>query len=263
MEKDLVSIIMPVYNSQDFLPQTLQSVLAQNYPNWELLVVDDLSKDISREIITGYQQQDQRIKPIFKEYNSGSADSRNQAIEKARGRYIAFLDSDDLWDENFLQQQLQYMAEKKSAFSFCSYRIIDEQGREVRKPHIVEPEQVNYHTNVLFNRVGLLTAIYDSQQLGKMYFDTSLKSVRDDYGLWLDILRKIPCGYGNRQILASFRQRRGSITSSKKKLFWPHYRMLKNREKMSAIKAFFYTLHFSYYAWKKYFASSSKIRSVK
>ena len=92
-----------------------------------------------------------------------------------------------------------------------------------------------------------------------MYFDVSLKSVRDDYALWLDILRKIPYGHANPEILASFRQRKGSITHSKKKLFWPHYRMLKDREKLGAWKALFYTLHFSYYAWKKYFAASSKL----
>ncbi|MCP5503323.1 MAG: glycosyltransferase [Leptospiraceae bacterium] len=244
---------MPVYNSERFIAQSIDSVLKQTYKNYELIVIDDLSTDNSRDVIDRYQKKDKRIMPIFKAQNSGSADTRNKGIEKASGNYIAFLDSDDIWDEHFLEKQLVYMKEKGSVFSFCSYRIIDEEGVEVLKPHIVKPEQVDYKTNLLFNRVGLLTAIYNADYFGKLYFDVSLKSIRDDYALWLDILKKIPYGYGNPEILASFRQRRGSITYSKKKLFWPHYRMLKNREKLGIFRSLFYTLHFSYYAWKKYF----------
>ncbi|MEM7183629.1 MAG: glycosyltransferase family 2 protein, partial [Spirochaetota bacterium] len=145
-KQDLVSIIMPVYNSEAYIRTTLDSVLSQSYTNWELWVADDLSQDSSRKIIQEYTGKDSRIKAIYKESNSGSADSRNQAIQKAEGRYISFLDSDDLWDYNFLEKQISYMQRNKAAFSCCSYRIIDENGDEILKPHIVTPELVDYHT---------------------------------------------------------------------------------------------------------------------
>lgn len=250
---DLVSVIMPVYNSESFLSQSLDSVIFQTYKNLELLPIDDFSRDSSRDILKKYSEKDPRIKPIFKTENSGSADSRNFGIRKAEGRYIAFLDSDDLWDPEFLEKQLNFMKKHNSAFSFSSYRIIGEDNREILKPFIVKKLKISYYDNLFYNSVGQLTAVYDSAVLGKMYFDVSLKSVRDDYALWLDILKKTDFGFGNPEILASYRIRKGAVTANKKKLILPHYRMLRNREKLSVIKAAFFTLVWGILGIRKYF----------
>lgn len=250
---DLVSVIMPVYNSEIFLAQSLESVLSQTYKNFELLPIDDFSKDSSRNILAEYAEKDPRIKPIFKQSNSGSADSRNFGIQKAQGRYIAFLDSDDLWDSEFLEKQLRFMKEHNSAFSFSSYRIIGEDNREILKPFIVSKLKISYYDNLFYNSVGQLTAVYNAETLGKMYFDISLRSVRDDYALWLDILKKTEFGFGNPEILASYRIRKGAVTADKKKLILPHYRMLRNREKLSVIKAAFFTLVWGVLGIRKYF----------
>lgn len=232
---------MPVYNAEKFLRSAIESVLSQTYSNWELIPIDDLSKDMSRFILQEYAKKDLRIHPIYKSTNSGSADTRNKGIEKANGRYIAFLDSDDLWDTTFLESQLKFMDTYNSQFSFCSYRNIDEIGNEILKPYITSTFKLTYFKNLINNRVGLLTAIYDTKCIGKMYFDVNLKSLRDDYALWLDILKKIECGYGNPEILASFRHRIDSITSSKRKVFLPHFQVLRNREKLGFILAAFFT----------------------
>ncbi|EQA36923.1 glycosyltransferase, group 2 family protein [Leptospira inadai serovar Lyme str. 10] len=249
----LVSIIMPVYNAEKFIAASIESVLNQKYGSWELLLVDDQSKDSSREIMQTYSKKDSRIKSIFKERNSGSADSRNQGILAAKGRYIAFLDADDLWDPEFLSEQIKLMQDEKVAFSFSSYRIVDESDREILKPYMAAGGPITYRQNLLYNRVGLLTAIYDTETLGKMYFDVSLKSLRDDYALWLDILKKIPYSIGNPKILASYRVRKGALTSNKKNVILPHFRMLKNREKLGWISAAFYTGAWGLVAMKKYY----------
>lgn len=250
---DLVSVIMPVYNSEVFLAQSLDSVLCQTWRNFELLPIDDCSKDSSRKILEEYAGKDSRIKPIYKQSNSGSADSRNFGIRQAEGRYIAFLDSDDLWDSEFLEKQLSFMKKHNSSFSFSSYRIIGEDNREILKPFIVKKMKVSYYDNLFYNSVGQLTAVYDSRILGKMYFDISLKSVRDDYALWLDILKKTEYGFGNPEILASYRIRKGAVTADKKKLILPHYRMLRNREKLSVVKAAFFTVVWGILGIRKYF----------
>jgi glycosyltransferase involved in cell wall biosynthesis len=232
---------MPVYNAEKFIRPAIESVLSQTNVNWELIPIDDLSKDFSRTILQEYAEKDPRIKPIYKPVNSGSADTRNKGIEKAIGRYIAFLDSDDLWDNIFLESQLKFMKVHNSKFSFSSYRNIDENGNEILNPYIASTFRLTYFKNLINNRVGLLTAIYDTESLGKMYFDINLKSLRDDYALWLDILKRIECGYGNREILASFRHRIGSVTSSKRKVFLPHFKLLRYREKLNFITASFFT----------------------
>lgn len=250
---ELVSIIMPVYNSEKFIERTLKSVIQQKYTHWELVLIDDCSKDNSRKIIEQYSQTEPRIVPIFKATNSGSADSRNKGIEVAKGRYIALLDSDDLWDSNFLSKQVQFIQKHNAAFAFSSFRMIDEDDQPILKDIIITKTKIKYRDNLPYNRIGSLTAIYDSKVLGKMYFDVSLKSVRDDYALWLDILKKIDYAYGNKEVLASYRIRKGAITASKKKMVLPHYRLLRDREKLSFIEAFVYTFIWAMLGVKKYY----------
>ncbi|MDF3819110.1 glycosyltransferase family A protein [Leptospira sp. 96542] len=236
-----VSVVMPAYNAVSFLEESVQSLLKQSFADWELLLVDDCSKDQTADLAKKLSRLDVRINFIQKDKNSGSADTRNTGIKLAKGEYIAFLDADDLWEPNFLESMVDFMDKKKSPFSFASYRIIDEFGVEFCEPFMVKNTQYSYKDLLYYNRVGLLTAMYHVPSVGKKYFDPSLKSLRDDYALWLDILRGGKIAYGNSNIMAKYRVRRGAATSNKKKVMIAHFRMLKNREKLPVLYAIFLT----------------------
>ncbi len=248
----LVSVIMPIYNAEKFLSKTLDSLLKQSYLEWELIAVDDCSKDSSVEILKEYSSKDSRIQIIQKEINSGSADTRNTAIRISKGKYIAFLDADDLWDSNFLSEMINFMRENNSSFSFSSYRIIDEEEIELTKPFIVSQRKYNFLDMLFYNRVGLLTAIFNTESLGKMFFDVGLKSLRDDYALWLDIIQKTGYGFGNPKVLASYRVRSNAMTSNKKKVVNAHFHMLKNHTGLNSLSSFFFTMTHSLMGAKKY-----------
>jgi teichuronic acid biosynthesis glycosyltransferase TuaG len=247
-----VSVIMPVFNAEIYLKDTLNSLIAQTFLNWELLAVDDKSRDKSLEILKEFEKADSRIKIISKENNSGSAETRNLAIQLAKGRYISFLDADDLWDANFLEEMIKFMKKNNSSFSFCSYRIVNDDNIEITNPFIVKEKKYSLLEMLIFNRVGLLTAIYDTKILDKMYFDTSLKSLRDDYALWLDIFRKTSFNYANSKILASYRVRENALTSNKKRVIISHYKMLRNHFKLNPLSAFIFTLSHSLNGLNKY-----------
>lgn len=247
-----VSVIMPSYNASSYLEAAVHSLFGQSFTDWELLLVDDCSKDNSPEIAKAFEKKDKRIRFIQKESNSGSADTRNTGIRNANGEYIAFLDSDDLWDSEFLSSMVAHMQKFNSPFSFASYRIIDEEGTEFCEPFLVADKKYSYRDILLYNRVGLLTAMYHVPTVGKKYFDPSLKSLRDDYALWLDILKDSKFAYGNSKILASYRVRRGAATSNKKKVMLAHFRMLRNREKLGLVSAFFLTLLHGFMGLLKY-----------
>ncbi|TGM27924.1 glycosyltransferase family 2 protein [Leptospira selangorensis] len=247
-----VSVIMPAYNAASFLEESVNSLLNQSYKDWELLLVDDCSKDSTLEVAKKIAIEDKRIQVILKEKNSGSADTRNKGIELAKGEYIAFLDADDLWESDFLEKMIPFMEKNKSPFSFASYRIIDENGLEFCEPFRVEQRSFSYRNLLHYNRVGLLTAIYHVPSVGKKFFDPSLKSLRDDYALWLDILREGRIAYANSEILARYRVRRGAATSNKKKVMFAHFRMLRNREKLNFLYALILTLIHGLNGLRKY-----------
>lgn len=252
MNPPKVSVIMPAYNAVSYLEESVNSLLKQTFQNWELLLVDDCSKDDTAKMAEKLAKGDSRIQFIQKEKNSGSADTRNTGIDLAKGEYIAFLDADDLWETDFLEKMIPFMEEKKSPFSFASYRIIDENGFEFCKPFMVKSQVYSYRDLLKYNRVGLLTAIYHVPSVGKKYFDPSLKSLRDDYALWLDILRDGKMAFGNSAVLAKYRVRRGAATSNKKKVMIAHYKMLRNREKLSLFYAFFLTIIHGLLGLRKY-----------
>lgn len=247
-----VSVIMPAYNAVSYLEESVNSLKNQNYTDWELLLVDDCSKDETAALAKKIAASDSRIQFIAKEKNSGSADTRNTGIRLAKGEFIAFLDADDLWEPNFLEKMIPFMEESKSPFSFASYRIIDEDGFEFCEPFLVKSKKYSYRDLLHYNRVGLLTAIYHVPSVGKKFFDPSLKSLRDDYALWLDILRDGKTAYANSEILARYRVRRGAATSNKKKVMLAHFRMLKNRENISGFYALILTLVHGIMGLRKY-----------
>lgn len=239
--KDKVSIITPLFNAERFICETIDSVLAQTYENWELIIVDDLSTDGGYQIVKSYTEKDDRIKLLQNEINSGAAITRNNAIKYATGKYIAFLDSDDLWLPNKLEIQISFMKEKDIAFSFASYYKIDENG-EIKGKHLVK-KNVGYRDILKTCSIGCLTAVYDAEKLGKVYMYNIRK--RQDFALWLQILKTVDQAYAIPHILAKYRLRDSSISSSKKSVLKYQWSVYREVEKLSIIKSSYY---FAYYA---------------
>ena len=180
-----VSIIMPSFNSSEFIGESMESVLAQTFKNWELIIVDDCSSDNSVSVIENYCQNDKRIRLITSKKNGGAGICRNTAIEASQGRYIAFLDSDDLWTPDKLEVQISAMQKSGAAFSFGQYDEITEEGERI-KTHTVPPT-TSYKDLLKTCVVGCLTAVYDAEKVGKIYMPLIRK--RQDYGLWLKVLK--------------------------------------------------------------------------
>ncbi|MBD5554766.1 MAG: glycosyltransferase family 2 protein [Roseburia sp.] len=216
MKQGLVSVITPCYNGAKYISETIESVIAQTYAKWEMIIIDDGSKDNSVEIARNYAKQDSRIQLITQE-NAGSAAARNNGIRRAEGQYIALLDADDLWDTTFLEKQIAYMKEKDAVCVCCSYRRIDDKSREILHPLKVKPT-ITYKDMMVMNRIGCLSGLYDTAKYGKVYLREELKSIRDDYAYWLDIVKLEGIAVGNPEVLASYRILPDSTTGNKKRL---------------------------------------------
>lgn len=207
----LVSIITPSYNSASFITETIEAILRQTYSHWELLITDDCSTDNSVEIIEDYIKKDSRIKLQKLEKNCGAGICRNKSIEMAKGQYIAFCDSDDVWMPQKLEKQLTFMTEKQCALAYSSYMLMNEAGQE--KGIAVCKSKLNFNQLKRNNEIGCLTAMYDTKKIGKIYMSSIRK--RQDWGLWLEILAKCKVAYGIKEPLAYYRIRKGSISNKK------------------------------------------------
>ncbi len=184
----LVSIIMPSYNTADFIEESVQSVLDQTYQNWELVIVDDCSTDQTDDVISKFN--DQRIIFQKNDANSGAAVSRNKAIASAKGRYIAFLDSDDLWSKEKLEKQVSFMLEHDYGFTYTEYELIDERSRSLQIK-LTGPKHIAKYGFYLFDWVGCLTVMYDASKVGLIQIADIKK--RNDYAMWLKVNKQQPC----------------------------------------------------------------------
>lgn len=253
----LVSIITPSYNSAIFIKESIDSVIGQTYTNWEMIIVDDCSLDNSNAIIEGYIKKDNRIKLIKLDENSGPAVSRNRAIKEAKGRYIAFLDSDDFWDKYKLTRQLGFMNEKSVAFCFTAYyRIKEDTGKTIDYQTV--PDKVDYATLLKQCVIGCLTVVYDTDKLGKIYMPHIIK--RQDYALWLKILKQIPYAYGIDEPLAYYRVRISSVSSNKLTASKYHWKVLREIEKLPLYKAMYYFTWYTYKSILKYSKPNKRIK---
>ena len=245
----LVSIITPVHNSEQFLECCIESVLTQTYENWEHILVDDCSTDDSAALIRSYVNKDSRICYIPLAVNSGAGIARNTAIERAKGDYIAFLDSDDRWYPQKLQLQLTFMEQNNCHFSFSSYDTIDENGHSLGK--VVKARPVITYKKALYkNPIGCLTAMYSVEYFGKQYMPDIRK--RQDYALWLNLLKRTNA-MGLQQVLASYRNTSNSISSNKLDLISYEWRIYREVEGLSFIKSLFYLLSAIIIKMKNYF----------
>lgn len=238
MQNTKVSIITPLYNGERFVAQTIESVLAQTYPDWEMLIVNDGSTDNGPKIVEAYAAKDPRIQ-LFSQENAGSAAARNNAIRRATGRYIALLDADDLWEPWFLAQQLKLMEEKKCLLVYGAHKRINENNEEVLQPFI-PPEKVTYKDLLGTCSITCLTGLYDTIPYGKVYLHEEFRSLRDDYIYWLEILRKCGVAYGNQGVVGSYRIMNSSLTAKKYKMIRPQYRVYREVEKLGVIKSLYY-----------------------
>ena len=234
-----VSIVMPVHNSEKFLEHSLASVVAQTYPDWELIAVDDASTDSSRDMVQKYIDQGYPIKLITLNENSGAAVARNAAIEKADGRLIAFLDSDDVWLPTKLEKQVTHMLNNGYSFTYCYYQKITEEGTAV-EIYVRPPEKLSYHDLLKSNQIGCLSAMYDTRKLGKVFMPSIRK--RQDFALWLSILRKVDFAYCLPEVLALYRMRENSVSSNKIEMLSYNWRLFREIEGFSILKSSYYLL---------------------
>jgi len=248
-KNNLVSIITPMYNAVKFIEETIQSVLDQTYQNWEMIIVDDCSTDNGVTLIRKYCEKDDRIKFIQLQKNSGGAVARNEAIKSARGKYIAFLDSDDLWHPDKLDKQVRFMEDNDFYFSFSSYNIIDEKSNNVG---VFNPNcsKLNYYDLLKTCKIGCLTAMYDSDSLGKVYLPVVKRG--QDYALWLKILKKIKFAYCLNDNLASYRIVQGSVSRNKFKKITYQWKIYREFENISLFKSIYYLFHYSLNGFLKY-----------
>lgn len=234
----LVSIIMPLYNCENFVLDSIKSVIEQTCRNWELIIVDDQSTDNSYTLVSDFIADRSRIQLHQLSVNSGVATARNYAIELAKGSYIAFLDSDDLWLPDKLEKQLRFMDANHSSLSFTAYQRIDESG-EI-SPHVVRvPPSVTYNGLLKETVIACLSAMYDASKIGKFYFETSLKK-HEDYQYWLEILKTVDKADGLDIPLAYYRSRNNSLSSNKIAAASYVWKIQREYQKVPFFKALYY-----------------------
>lgn len=237
----LVSIIMPTYNCGKFISESIDSVIGQTITEWELLIVDDCSTDNTAEIVKEYADKYANIKYQCLEENSGPAVARTRAIKFAKGKYIAFLDSDDLWYPNKLQKQIEFMEKNKIYFSATAYERMDENGNSLHTV-MIPPKKTDYKKCIrLSNPIGNLTVMYNQEKLGK--FEVPMIQKRNDFALWLRILSKTDFCYGMDEVLGKYRLgRTGSVSQNKLKQMKYHWKLYHDIEQHSLFRSLYEVL---------------------
>ena len=234
---DLVSIITPSYQTAAYIAETIESVLAQTYTNWEMIIVDDCSKDATDEVVAPYLK-DSRIRYYKNEKNSGAAVSRNRALREAKGRWIAFLDSDDLWSPEKLEKQIDFMEKNQYAFSYTEYEEIDEKSNFMGV-YVSGPKKISEFGMHQYCWVGCLTVMYDVNVVGLIQIEDIKKN--NDYAMWIKVCQKADCYLLDEQ-MAKYRKRSGSISRHgiMTMIGW-HYKLWHEAVGKNPIAAWIYT----------------------
>ena len=252
-KEELVSIIMPSYNCGEYVEDTIRSVQAQTYQNWEIIFVDDCSSDDTVRKVKMLQGEDARIRLFQNKFNSGAAVSRNNALREAKGRWIAFLDSDDLWEPTKLEKQVRFMEENGYKFSYTCYQEMDADGK-LTGVEVSGPIHVTKAGMYAFCWPGCLTVMYDASAVGLIQIEDIKKN--NDYAMWLKVCKKVDC-YLLPEVLAKYRRgRSGSVSSHgiTTMIKW-HYKLFREAEKMNAITSLWHTgvnLVCGFYKKRKY-----------
>lgn len=233
----LVSIVTPTYNCAKFIEKTIRSVQAQTYQNWEMIIVDDSSTDDTENVVRSFLERDSRIRYICNLTNSGAAITRNYALREARGRWIAFLDSDDLWMPEKLEKQIEFMLKNNYAFSYHEYVEIAEDGKELGV-YVSGRKKVGKFGMYACCWPGCLSVMYDTLSVGKIQINDVRKN--NDTAIWLKVIQKSDC-YLLKENLGQYRRRKGSITppSISDRVYW-HYKLFRQAENMNPVFATFW-----------------------
>ncbi|MGR6117769.1 glycosyltransferase family 2 protein [Aeribacillus composti] len=244
MEEYKVSIIIPTHNSEKYIGDTLNSVLSQTYRNIEVLVVDDASTDNTISIIKNISNLDDRVKIIQLKVNSGAAVARNTGIKNATGRFIAFIDADDLWKKDKLEKQINFMLKNDIAFSFTDYELIDYKGESLKK-RIRMPKKINYNGLLKNTIIQTCTVILDTKKISRIEMPNLRRG--QDFATWLSILKEVQYAYALNESLAYYRRTPGSLSSNKFKAIrrtWYIYRNVENLSFPVSLCCFFaYVFH--------------------
>lgn len=236
---DLVSIIMPSYNCGKYVEETIRSVQTQTYRNWEIIFMDDCSEDDTKRQVSELRKKDERIKLFQNKFNSGAAVSRNNALREAKGRWIAFLDSDDIWEPEKLERQIKFMEENGYSFSYTCYQEIDCNSNNTGVI-VSGPKHITKRGMYKFCWPGCLTVMYDSSKIGLIQIKDIKKN--NDYAMWLKVCKKADC-YMLDECLAKYRRGRvGSVSShSIKTMIGWHYKLWHEAEGKSVLSSFWHT----------------------
>ena len=249
MVNELVSIITPVYNNSEFIKQTIESVQKQTYKNWEMIIVDDCSTDRTPELIKKISKKDDRIKYIKLENNSGAAIARNKALSESRGRFIAYLDADDLWKKNKIQNQIDFMLAHDYAFVCSNYEKIDINNKILKQVKI--PKEINYKLflrNTIIQTVGVMI---DSRKTGRELLMMPNVRRRQDAATWCQLLKSGFNCYGVPEFLSYYRVVPNSLSSNKIKAIKGTWFLYRKIEKLSLVNACFCFLGYAINAIKK------------
>ena len=247
----LVSIVVPVYNAERFLRDTIESVQNQTYESWELLLIDDQSPDGSVELIKKAQKSDKRIKLIGMSQNGGAAKARNAGTMAAEGRFIAFLDADDLWEKDKLQKQVDFALKNNAAFVYGSYRFADESGKPTAAP-VAVPSKINYYQALRNHIIWTSTVLLDTEQISKDLM--MMPDVRrgQDAATWWQILREAEVtAYGITEPLALYRRTNDSLSANKLKAVKRTWYLFRNVEKLSLPKSCYTFCFYAFNAVRK------------
>lgn len=248
MVSELVSIITPAYNAAKFIEETIRSVQYQTYSNWEMLIVDDCSKDSTIAIVEAIAKTDKRIRLIKHEMNKRASGARETALKAANGRFIAFLDSDDIWLPEKLMRQLKFMEETFAPLSYTSFRRISEDGNTLGR-NIAIPSKLNYKQLLGNTAIATSTAIIDKEKTGS--FEIT-HTYYDDFALWAMLLKRGLHAHGLQEDLMRYRVVNNSLSRNKGKSslhVWNAYRQV---EHLSRPVAAWYFVNYAWNALRKY-----------
>ena len=241
VNEELVSIIIPAYNVEKYIYETLDSVKKQTYKKWECIIVDDCSSDKTSSIIHEFEKEDSRFRYIRLSQNSGAAIARNTAVENANGKYLAFLDSDDIWKPQKLEKQIHFMQEHGYSFTCTTYGKMNAQSEVLKK--VIKARTIYDYDRILKDCPGNSTIIYDCEVLGKIYGENIRR--RNDFVMWLKTIKVAQYAYGLEELLSYHRVRENSISSNKFYLIkyqWMVYRKIEKKSIVCSFKLIVYKL---------------------
>lgn len=249
MNKKLVSVIVPMYNAEKYVVETLDNLINQTYSNIEIIVVNDCSTDNSYKVVEGYTKKDDRIKLFANETNLGVAESRNYAISQAKGELIAFCDADDVWELEKLEKQINFMEENKCKICFSSIQFIDDDSKPLNKQFLA-PEKVNYKEILKQNVITLSSAVVEKDLFDKYKFHHA--ELHEDFILWIELLKNdVDYAYGLKECLVRYRFTLGSKSRNKfksLKMTYKTYRLMG----LNLFKSVYYLCHYVVRSLKKY-----------